>query len=126
MSSAFWTTFLRAIPSAVALLSALPPAGAEPTSAIPFGHADWKPSPTDPVGFAGQGGNWYPGATPRSGADDAGQGAPPTAGAAAGVIPYAHENTGGRPRHARERLRRRQLDRVHDRICKVEEMFEEE
>jgi len=31
---------------------------------IPFGHADWKPSPTDPVGFAGQGGNWYPGASP--------------------------------------------------------------
>jgi hypothetical protein len=31
---------------------------------VPFGHADWKPSPTDPVGFAGQGSNWYPGATP--------------------------------------------------------------
>lgn len=29
-----------------------------------FGHADWKASPTDPVGFAGQGNNWYPGATP--------------------------------------------------------------
>lgn len=33
---------------------------------LPFGHADWKASPTDPVGFAGQGGNWYPGATPPS------------------------------------------------------------
>jgi hypothetical protein len=31
---------------------------------VPFGHADWRPSPTDPVGFAGQGSNWYPGATP--------------------------------------------------------------
>ncbi len=31
---------------------------------VPFGHADWKASPTDPVGFAGQGNNWYPGATP--------------------------------------------------------------
>jgi len=31
---------------------------------VPFGHADWKPSPTDPVGFAGQGNNWFPGATP--------------------------------------------------------------
>lgn len=29
---------------------------------VPFGHANWKPSPTDPVGFAGQGGSWYPGA----------------------------------------------------------------
>lgn len=33
---------------------------------VPFGHADWKPSPTDPVGFAGQGNNWFPGATPPS------------------------------------------------------------
>ncbi len=31
---------------------------------VPFAHADWKPSPTAPVGFAGQGNNWYPGATP--------------------------------------------------------------
>lgn len=31
---------------------------------VPFGHADWVPSPTDPVGFAGQGQCWYPGATP--------------------------------------------------------------
>ncbi len=31
---------------------------------VHFGHTDWKPSPTDPVGFAGQGNNWYPGATP--------------------------------------------------------------
>ena len=31
---------------------------------VPFGHADWKASPTDPVGFAGHGNNWYPGATP--------------------------------------------------------------
>ena len=31
---------------------------------VPFGHADWKASPTDPVGFAGQGNNWFPGATP--------------------------------------------------------------
>ena len=30
---------------------------------VPFNHADWKASPTDPVGFAGQGNNWYPGAT---------------------------------------------------------------
>ena len=28
---------------------------------VPFGHADWQASPTDPVGFAGQGRNWYPG-----------------------------------------------------------------
>ena len=32
--------------------------------APPFGAADWKASPTDPVGFCGQGNNWYPGATP--------------------------------------------------------------
>lgn len=31
---------------------------------VPFGHGNWKPSPTDPVGFAGRGGNWYPGASP--------------------------------------------------------------
>lgn len=31
---------------------------------VPFGHADWRASPTDPVGFAGQGNNWFPGATP--------------------------------------------------------------
>jgi len=31
---------------------------------VRFGHADWKASSTDPVGFAGQGNNWYPGATP--------------------------------------------------------------
>jgi outer membrane protein assembly factor BamB len=31
---------------------------------VAFGHADWKASPTDPVGFAGQGRNWFPGATP--------------------------------------------------------------
>jgi len=29
-----------------------------------FGAADWLPSETDSVGFAGQGGNWYPGANP--------------------------------------------------------------
>jgi len=29
-----------------------------------FGAADWLPSETDPVGFAGQGNNWYPGANP--------------------------------------------------------------
>jgi hypothetical protein len=34
------------------------------TESLPFGHADWKASPTDPVGFAGQGNNWYPGAIP--------------------------------------------------------------
>jgi hypothetical protein len=31
---------------------------------VPFAQADWKESPTDPVGFAGQGNNWLPGATP--------------------------------------------------------------
>ncbi len=34
---------------------------------VPVGHAGRKPSPTDPVGFAGQGRNWYPGATPPTG-----------------------------------------------------------
>ena len=29
-----------------------------------IGAADWLPSETDSVGFAGQGGNWYPGANP--------------------------------------------------------------
>jgi outer membrane protein assembly factor BamB len=29
-----------------------------------FGAADWKASPTDSVGFCGQGNGWYPGATP--------------------------------------------------------------
>jgi outer membrane protein assembly factor BamB len=39
-------------------------AGSLSAAEVPFGHANWKPSPTDPVGFAGQGANWYPGATP--------------------------------------------------------------
>ncbi len=37
-----------------------------PAGEAPFGADDWKASPTDPVGFAGQGGHWYPGATPPS------------------------------------------------------------
>jgi len=46
--------------------AAEPPAATPATRAgeVPFGHADWKASPTDPIGFAGQGNNWYPGATP--------------------------------------------------------------
>lgn len=32
-------------------------------ASVPFGHADWRPTPTDPVGFAGQWNGWYPGAT---------------------------------------------------------------
>jgi hypothetical protein len=35
-----------------------------PAAEVPFGSADWKASPTDAVGFAGQGNNYYPGATP--------------------------------------------------------------
>jgi outer membrane protein assembly factor BamB len=31
---------------------------------LPFGDRDFYPSPTNAVGFAGQGRNWYPGATP--------------------------------------------------------------
>jgi outer membrane protein assembly factor BamB len=34
------------------------------THALPFGDPAWAPSPTDPVGFAGQWNGWYPGATP--------------------------------------------------------------
>ena len=37
-------------------------AAAEPKTL--FGAADWLPSETDAVGFAGQGNSWYPGATP--------------------------------------------------------------
>ena len=39
-------------------------AGSSWAADVPFGHADWLPSPADPVGHAGQGANWYPGATP--------------------------------------------------------------
>ena len=45
----------------LALFLAVPAARA---GEVVFGHADWKASPTDPVGFAGQGNNWFPGATP--------------------------------------------------------------
>ena len=34
------------------------------TAPPPFAHVDWRPSPTDAAGFAGQGNNWYPGANP--------------------------------------------------------------
>lgn len=50
-----------AITGMLALCLAIPAAFA---AEVPFGHADWKASPTDPVGFAGQGNNWFPGATP--------------------------------------------------------------
>lgn len=56
---------VKAVAWAWCVAAALP--AAEPRvrpAGVPFGHADWRPSPTDPVGFAGQGNNWYPGATP--------------------------------------------------------------
>ncbi len=39
-------------------------AGTIQAGEIPFAAANWQASPTDPVGFAGQGNFWYPGATP--------------------------------------------------------------
>ncbi len=50
----------------VLLITSLIAGGLPAADPAPFGHADWKPSPTDPVGFSGQGNNWYPGATPPS------------------------------------------------------------
>jgi len=44
------------------LASAGVAAAAEPKPL--FGAVDWLPSETDPVGFAGQGNSWYPGANP--------------------------------------------------------------
>jgi hypothetical protein len=61
-----WKTATLLASLAVSLLNPVSVLHAADKPAAPlFGSADWKASPTDPVGFCGQGNNnWYPGATP--------------------------------------------------------------